>query len=75
MSEWREEVVRLIQSLPDDCTLEEIQYHLYVRQKVERGLEAVDQGRTVSQEEAERRVDGWLHDGPSPDVSRSPKSL
>jgi predicted transcriptional regulator len=67
MSETKEEVVRLIQSLPDDCTLEEIQYHLYVRQKVERGLEAADQGRTVSQEEAERRVDGWLKsDGPSP---------
>lgn len=61
------EVIRLIESLPDDCTLEEIQYHLYVRQKVERGLAAIDEGRTVPQEEAERRVEGWLKSlGPSP---------
>ena len=67
MSQVKEEVVRLIASLPDDCTIEEIQYHLYVRQKVERGLAAIDEGRTVSQEEAERRVEGSLKSsGPSP---------
>jgi hypothetical protein len=59
MSPIKEEVARLIQSLPDDCTLEEIQYHLYVRQKVERRLAAADAGRVVSQEEAERRVEAW----------------
>ena len=63
----KDEVVRLIQSLPDDCTIEEIQYHLYVRQKVERGLAAAEAGLTVSQEDAERRVEGWLEsDGRSP---------
>ena len=67
MGQVKEEVVRLIQSLPDDCTIEEIQYHLYVRQKVESGLAAADEGRTVSQEEAERRVEGWLKSsGPNP---------
>jgi predicted transcriptional regulator len=59
MSAIKEEVVRLIQSVPDDCALEEIQYHPYVRPKVERGLAAADGGRIVSQEEAERRVEGW----------------
>jgi predicted transcriptional regulator len=67
MSAVKDEVVRLIQSLPDDCTIEEIQYHLYVCQKVERGLAAAEAGRTFSQAEAERRVVGWLKsDGPSP---------
>lgn len=66
MNVVKDEVVRMIQSLPDDCTIEEIQYHLYVRQKVERGLAAADAGQTLSQAEAERRVDGWLEsDGPS----------
>ena len=60
MSAVKDEVVRLIESLPDDCTIEEIQYHLYVRQKVERGLAAAEAGLTVSQEDAERRVEGWL---------------
>ncbi len=67
MSAVKDEVVRLIHSLPDDCTIEEIQYHLYVRQKVDRGLAAADAGRTVSQDDAERRVEGWLKsNGPSP---------
>jgi len=44
------------QSLPDDSTLEEIQYHLYVRQKVLRGLQDVEEGRVRTQEEMEREV-------------------
>ena len=60
MSKIKDQAVELIKSLPDDCTLEDIQYHLYVREKVERGMQAIDEGRTVSQEEAERRVQGWL---------------
>ena len=59
MSSVKEEVIRLIQSLPDDCTLKDIQYHLYVRAKVERGLQAVNDGRVVPQEEAERRIREW----------------
>ena len=35
MSIVKEAAIKLIQSLPDDCTFEEIQYHLYVREKVE----------------------------------------
>jgi predicted transcriptional regulator len=56
----KEEAISVIQSLPDDCTLEDIHYHLYVRAKVERGIKAVDEGRFMSQEEAEKRVRQWL---------------
>ncbi len=53
-------VIGVIQSLPDDCTLEDIQYHLYVRAKIERGMKAVDDGRILSQEQAEAQVKEWL---------------
>lgn len=33
----KEEVTRILQQLPDDATLEDIQYHIYIRQKVDRG--------------------------------------
>ena len=52
----KEQAIELIKSLPDDCTLEDIQYHLYVREKVERGIKAVDEGKVVSQMEAENKV-------------------
>jgi hypothetical protein len=67
MSQIKEETIRLIASLPDDCTLEDIQYHLYVRHKVEQGIAAMEQGRVVPQAEAERRVAEWVKSfGPSP---------
>jgi hypothetical protein len=67
MSAVKEEAIRLIQSLPEDCSIEDIQYHLYVRQKVENGLTAVELGQLVSQEDAERRVAEWVRStGPSP---------
>ena len=55
----KQEVAQLLERLPDDCSLEDIQYHLYVLEKIRRGLEDVEQGRTVSQEEAEQRLSRW----------------
>lgn len=52
----KEEVRRLLELLPDDVSLEDIQYHIYVRQKIERGLEDVAAGRTISEEEFEARM-------------------
>jgi predicted transcriptional regulator len=60
MGAVKEAAIALIRSLPDDCSLEDIQYHLYVRAKVERGLQAIDEGRVVSREEAERQLREWL---------------
>lgn len=54
------EMIKMLESLPDDCTWEDIQYHIYVREKVTRGMAAADAGDIISQEEAERRVDEWL---------------
>ena len=59
MSAVKAEAIRLIESLPEHCSLEDIQYHLYIIQKVRRGLTEIDEGRFVPQEEAERRISGW----------------
>jgi predicted transcriptional regulator len=60
MQTAKEEVIDLLNQLPDDATLEEIQYHLYVRQKIQRGLQDADQGRVQAQEEVENRMKKWL---------------
>lgn len=59
MSPVKESAIRLIAALPDDCTLDDIDYHLYVREKIEHGLAAIDAGQIVSQEEAEGRIAEW----------------
>ena len=59
MSPIKESVIKLVESLPDDSTIEDIQYHLYVREKVLRGSQAIDDGRVQSHEEVGRRLDQW----------------
>jgi len=60
MSTAKEQVEELLDKLPDDCSLEDIQYHLYVIEKVRNGLEVADSQGTLSQEEVERRSGKWL---------------
>jgi predicted transcriptional regulator len=60
MSILKSDVIRMIEALPDDCTLDDILYRLHVRRKVEAGLAAIEEGRFVPHEEAKRRLEGWL---------------
>ena len=53
-------VLRLLERLPDDATIEDIQYHLYVLQKIRAGQEAADAGELVSHEEVMRELAKWL---------------
>ena len=59
METAKDEVRRILESLPEDATLEDIQYQIYVRQAIVSGLRDIDQGRIVSQEEVERRMSRW----------------
>ena len=45
------EIVRAIQELPDDATVEDAMERLYFLAKVERGLEQSDSGETISHDE------------------------
>lgn len=56
----KQHVESLLSKLPDDCSLEDIQYHLYVIEKVRKGLDAAHLRGTVSQEETERQLSKWL---------------
>jgi predicted transcriptional regulator len=60
MSSAKNEVESLLRKLPDDYTLEDIQYHLYVLEKIQRGLEAADTQGTLTQEEVEQRLSKWI---------------
>ncbi len=40
MSTAKEEVRTLLDKLPDDCSLEDVQYHLYVVEKITEELSA-----------------------------------
>lgn len=53
-------VSKLLRELPDDCSYEDIQYHLYVLQKIENANLDIKNGRVVSHEGAKKRFKKWL---------------
>ncbi|MGC2324022.1 MAG: hypothetical protein WA463_15430 [Terriglobales bacterium] len=60
MSTAKHDVKSLLRKLPDDCSLEDVQYHLYVLEKVRRGLDEARERGTISQEDVETRLKKWL---------------
>jgi predicted transcriptional regulator len=54
------EVQRILESVPDDASFEEIQYRIYVCQRIKRGLRDIDSGRVLTQKDVERRMTRWL---------------
>ena len=59
MSTAKEDVKALLGKLPDDCSLEDVQYHLYVVEKIHRGIERAGKEGTLSQDEVERKFSKW----------------
>jgi len=60
MSSAKQDVESLLNKLPENSSVEDIQYHLYVLDKVRRGLEDARVNGTLSQEEVEMRLSKWL---------------
>ena len=48
MSIVKEEAKKLVDKLPDEVTWDDVMYEIYVRKKIEEGLQAADQGRLIS---------------------------
>jgi hypothetical protein len=55
----RDTVISYLKTLPDDVTLEDIMYHLYVKEKILNGLKDVADGKVVSNEKAKEIIEGW----------------
>jgi hypothetical protein len=60
MSTVKEDVEKLLRNLPDEVSVEDIQYHLYVLDKVHRSLEDARVNGTLSQKQLESRFSRWL---------------
>lgn len=56
----KEEVALILNKLPENTSIEEIQYHLYFLEKIHHGLEDVEAGRLIPAAEAAKRLARWL---------------
>jgi len=60
MTVIKEEILKLIQNMPGDISLEDIMAELYFRYQVDEGLRQLDEGKGIPHEEVERRMEKWL---------------
>ena len=60
MSTVKEEVIALIQQMPEDTKLSDIMAELYFRQKVDQGLQELDEGSGIPHEKVKGRMKKWL---------------
>jgi len=57
----KQQAQSILNQLPDDCTLDDVQYHLYIAETLRHRLDQLDAGaEVVSQAEAEQRMAKWL---------------
>jgi predicted transcriptional regulator len=60
MANVKEEIKRMVESFPDDVTWEDVQYSIYVRERIERGRREAAEGKVLAEEDVERRMKPWL---------------
>ncbi len=56
----KEEVIKMIQNMPKDISIEDIIAELYFRFQVDEGLKQLDEGKGIPHEEVEKRMEKWL---------------
>lgn len=56
----KENIRKMIDQIPDNSSYEDIQYHIYVQEKIRLGLKDIKEGRVLDHEEVERKMSKWL---------------
>lgn len=56
----KQEARAVLDHLPDDASLDDVMYALYLKAKFERGLAEIKQGRGVTHAKAKKRLRKWL---------------
>ncbi|MEX2517360.1 MAG: hypothetical protein WD572_10730 [Gammaproteobacteria bacterium] len=56
MPSVKEAARSIVDNLPEHATWDDLMYDLYVKQKIEAGLEAADEGRSVPHKEVKARL-------------------
>ncbi len=60
MTMTKEEVIKMVQNMPQDTSTEDIMAELYFRYQVDEGLRQLDEGKGIPHEEIEKRMEKWL---------------
>ncbi|MHA1292532.1 MAG: hypothetical protein ACTSQJ_07690 [Promethearchaeota archaeon] len=56
----KDQIISFIKTLPDDISLEDIMYHLYVRQRIFNSIRDADEGKKVFNKKAKEIIEKWF---------------
>ncbi len=56
----KDEIKQIIDNLPDNCSIEDIQYTIYFKSKILKGLEDLKSGNIITDEEMEKKFNKWF---------------
>ena len=56
----KQKATMLIEKLPDSSSFEDIQYHIYVAEKLKHSRENIKEGKIHTQDEVEKRMEKWI---------------
>src|SRR5690242_16098279 len=59
MASVKQQLQEVVAALPDDCTMDDFRWYLYLRQKMEASQRAIDEGRVHTHEEVVEIVKSW----------------
>lgn len=60
MSSIKNDVIFLINNMPDESDYNDIMHEIYFKQKGQQGLDDVKTGNVISHEEAKKRLSKWI---------------
>lgn len=56
----KQDILKALEGLPDDASIEDAMERLYLIYKIEKGLQQVEAGQTLTHEEAKAKMEEWL---------------
>ena len=56
----KESVIDLLKKIPEDATYEDIIAEIYFKKQVEEGIEQLEKGQSLSNDEVKKRLEKWL---------------
>lgn len=60
MAGVKQQVIQMIQALPEEASIDDIMAELYFRLQVDAGLKELDEGKGIPHEEVAKRMSRWL---------------
>jgi len=56
----KEQVIKLVEILPEEVTVDDIMRELYFKIQVDKGLQELDEGKGIPHEKVEKKLSRWL---------------